>query len=102
MGGNSKVGQKERLLFLGLLNKGGKLVVGPSLKKEKRPLSLVIESEGPSSSERLRFRKKVERENIPYLKETITEEELGAALGMSPLAFVGILDKKAAKAYFTK
>ncbi len=94
--------KNKKLSFLGLLHKGGNLLYGPELKSSYQKASLILENKGEESGERLRFRKKIKEANIAYLAEEFSEEELGDALGKSPISFVGILGKKAKDAYLRK
>jgi len=82
--------------FLGLLKRGGKLLVGPAIWKELGSLPLILIPLGPYSGESLRLQKKIASANAPSLVLPFTKEELGEALGLDQVAFLAVKDKKAA------
>ena len=83
------------LSFLGLLNRGGKTLIGPSLEKGMRKVNFLFIANDSKRKEE--FLIQVSHHNIPY-DSHYGKGELGESLGYDELSAVGIIDAKAAKA----
>lgn len=92
----------EILGSLGLLFRGGRLLIGRPLQEKWDTLPLIAVANDISSGESARFLKKIERAHRPLLRLPVSQEELGEALGRERVTFVGIPDKKAALALISK
>lgn len=93
---------QEILGSLGLLFRGGKVLIGKILQEKYQQIPLIAMAKDLDSGESARFLKKIQRAHRPLLELPFTKEELGAALGRDAVTFVGIDDKKAALALLTK
>ena len=81
------------LSFLGLLNRGGKTLVGPALEKSLAKVHFLFLAKDAS-----RLEQWLRRDLALPLDVTYTKVQLGEALGFPELSAIGITDNKAAKA----
>ena len=90
---------KKALSFLGILNRGGRLVFGPAIENALGRLSLLIVANDAAGKDKMSV--KAQNRGVPTLSQ-YGKEELGQALGYDELSYVGILGKKEAKAFLEK
>ena len=88
------------LNFLGILNRGGKLHIGPDCLHAKKGALLLLASDCSNNSKK-QFLSFAASRNIP-VKEIHTKSELGECLGYQELSGILIGDSRAAKAYLAK
>jgi ribosomal protein L7Ae-like RNA K-turn-binding protein len=81
--------------FLGLLNRGGKLLVGSSLLDHMEQAKLILLAEDASPNTKKAALDKAKYRDIPVLPVPL-KSELGQALGFDQISVVGITDNKAA------
>jgi ribosomal protein L7Ae-like RNA K-turn-binding protein len=80
--------------FLGLLNRGGKLLIGSSLLDHFDQAKLIIIADDASPNTKKAATDKASFRNLEVLS-TPTKEELGQALGYDQIGVVGVTDIKA-------
>ena len=90
---------KKELSFLGLLNRGGKIVFGPGLEHSLGKANLLLIASDASSPSKMQD--KAVAAGIVTIS-TYTKAELGQALGYEELSFVAIRGKKECKAFLSK
>ncbi len=81
--------------FLGLLNRGGKLLVGSALLDHIGAAKLILLAEDASPNTQKAAKDKAEYRQIPLLLLP-SKSELGEALGFDQISVVGVTDSKAA------
>ena len=87
------------LSFLGILNRGGKLVFGPAIEGALPHLDLLLVAFDAKGSTRILTKaKNLQKEVCPLFNK----EQLGQALGYDELSYVGIKGKKEALAFLSK
>ena len=89
----------EALRFLGLLNRGGQLYFGPTLEMRLGKVALLFVANDARNSDKMV--KKATGLHIPIVSR-FGKAELGQALGYDELSYVGIVNRKAAKAMQAK
>ena len=87
------------LSFLGILNRGGKLVFGQAIESALPRLDLVLVANDALNPQRILTKAKNLHKEVCM---NFSKEELGSALGYEELAYVGIKGKKEALAFLTK
>ncbi len=92
---------KEALGFLGLLNRGGKTVVGEAIPKAMREGNALILATDISPDIGKKLSDKAARHGV-FILTGIDMVTLGEALGFQKLSAVLIADRKASKALLKK
>ena len=90
---------KAELTFLGLLNRGGRILFGPSLEHSLGKVDLLLIATDAAHPERMEAKAKTAN---TITRKAYTKAELGQALGYDELSFVAIRGKKEAKAFLAK
>ncbi len=88
------------LQFLGLLNRGGKLRIGPDCLNSKRGHLLLLATDASNNSKKM-FLSFASSRHIE-VREIHTKSELGECLGYQELSAILLEDDRAAKAYLAK
>lgn len=88
---------KEQLHgFLGLLNRGGALLIGEALRLGINNVSLIVLADDAKESTKKLYQEKANHRKIPLIIGG-SKEELGHAIGYDEVASIGIQGKKAAE-----
>ena len=87
--------------MLGILNRAGLLVFGPSLETMMRKGALLLLAADASDNTSKNYRCLAERHHVPIL-EIESKSALGAPLGKEELSAVLITQKKAAESFRAK
>ncbi len=88
---------KEKALgFLGLLNRGGALLIGDALRLGIKKASLIVLAEDAKDATKRFYEEKASFRAIPILWME-SKEELGHAIGYDEVAAIGVKDQKAAR-----
>ncbi|MDY5440917.1 MAG: hypothetical protein SPG64_01670 [Candidatus Enteromonas sp.] len=90
----------DALSFLGLLNRGGKTLIGETILYHLKEGEALVLAEADSSSAK-RLEEKAIRAGVTILRG-VSKSELGNALGYSELTAVYVKDRKASKALIAK
>ena len=91
----------DSLNFLGLLNRGGKTLIGDIIYKKIDKVYLIIIARDASSNTKKALMDKVLSYNIK-VSFVDSGDELGQALGFQNLSAVALTDIKASKRYLEK
>lgn len=94
------MGSSRQLSFLGLLNKGGNLIIGEALDCQ-RHLALLIVADDAGKDAQRRAESLINKLG-PILMKGYSKSQLGQALGKDEVSLVGISSKKAALALLGK
>ncbi len=86
----------EVLSFLGLLNKGGKLLIGEKILYARKGAFMLIANDSGLAA-RKKFLDKAESLRIAFSLD-FDKGSLGSALGYKELSAIMVMDNKAAKA----
>ena len=87
------------LSFLGLLNRGGRLVFGQGIESALHKIDLLLVANDAKNKERM-IQKAISAKLV--LCTDFSKAELGSALGYDELSYIGIKGKKEAKAFLNK
>lgn len=90
----------EALLFLGLLNRGGKTLIGETILHHLKEGEVLILASGDSATAK-RLEEKALRAKTTILRG-VSKSELGSALGYPELTAVYVKDRKASRALEAK
>ena len=86
---------ETRLLgFLGLLNCGGRLIIGETLTYSLAKVKLVLLASDAKENTLKQFHDKCANKGVETLT-LLDKEKLGQAIGFSSIAAIGVRDKKA-------
>jgi len=83
--------------LLGILNRGGKLLIGAALPQSLKGVYLVIYSSDASKNTLDKYLPRAEYLVIPTI-EVSTKAYLGKCIGYDEISVIGVKDQKAAKA----
>ncbi|MCQ2742343.1 MAG: ribosomal L7Ae/L30e/S12e/Gadd45 family protein [Bacilli bacterium] len=82
--------------FIGLLNKGGRLLIGSSLLASISKAKLIILAEDASETTKKTVLDKAASRHIEVLM-TPSKGALGSCIGFDEISSIGVIDAKAAK-----
>ena len=91
---------KRALSFLGILNRGGNLIIGMNVLYAHKGALLIVAKDASEGSKK-KLRDFASRLCIP-LSETFSQEELGSALGYEKISCALLSSRHEANAYLAK